>query len=291
MSKPLKPNRLLNSGKLLIGLISLLLFNQAWSNSETPQRVISLAPHVTEMLFSAGAGDKIVGVVAYSDHPAAALQIENIGSYNAINIEKVIQLNPDIIIAWKTGNRPKDVEKLQQLGFKVVYSQPYLLDDIVKEIREFGRLLGTEAQAEPMAQRLQQTLQRLRQQYQHKKPVTAFYQIWNSPMMTINGEQIISQAMNICGANNAFHDLPLLAGEVSIESVIKKNPDTILLGGQQAMQQAWLKEWMKWQTLTAVKQQQVYLLQADTYQRPTERLINGLQALCETIDQARAAKP
>lgn len=281
----------MNTVRLFLALVgSLLIFcsQQAWSNSEAvPQRVISLAPHITEMLFSAGAGDKIVGVVAYSDFPKAALDIESIGSYHAINIEKIIQLNPDLIIAWKTGNRPKDIDKLQQLGFKIVFSQPFKLTDIPKEIRAFGEQLHTQSHAAKVADRLEKQLKKLSDQYQSQPQVSAFYQIWNAPMMTINGEQFISQALTICGARNVFAELPILAAEVSIESVIQKNPDIILLGGEKAMQQAWLKDWQKWQSLNAVTNKQVHLLHADTFQRSTERMIDGIEGLCQKIEQAR----
>lgn len=259
-------------------------------DNKVPERVISLAPHVTEMLFSAGAGDKIVGVVAYSDFPEAALSIESVGSYNAINIEKIIQLNPDLIIAWRSGNRTRDIEKLEQLGFKVAYSEPYQLLDIVQEIRLFGQQLNTQTHANAVADRLENQLEKLQQTYQQKTKITAFYQIWNAPLMTINGKQFISQALAICGAENVFADLPILAGEVSVESVIDKNPDTILLGGEKAVQQGWLKDWQRWHTLNAVKNSQIHLLNADTFQRSTERLIDGIEELCQLIDQTRLQK-
>lgn len=269
---------------LSLGLSLTLSTVQAQTST---QRVVSLAPHITEMLFSAGAGDKVVGVVAYSDYPKAALEIASVGSYHAINIEKVIQLNPDLIIAWKTGNRLKDIEKLQQLGFKIIYSEPYKLSDIPKEIRLFGEILNTQTTANAVAERLDKQLENLAKSYASKSKVKVFYQVWNAPIITINGQQFISQAMQLCGGENVFADLPTLASEVSIESVVTQNPQVILLGGAKNVQQAWLKEWQKWTTIQAVKNQQVYLLNADTFQRSTERLIDGIDGLCKTIDQAR----
>jgi len=286
----IKPLVDLIDAKRLVILAGLLTFSiqTTSANSETaPHRVISLAPHITEMLFSAGAGNKVVGVVAYSDYPKAALQIESVGSYHAINIEKIVQLNPDLIIAWKTGNRLKDIEKLHQLGFKVLYSEPNKLSDIPKEIRVFGQLLETQKTANPVANHLEHTLQSLRLTNQNKATVRAYYQIWNAPMMTINGQQFISQAMEVCGAQNIFADLPTLAAEVSIESILAKNPQVILLGGLQAVQQSWLQDWKKWITIQAVKNQQIYLLNSDTFQRSTARLIEGIEGLCQKIDQVR----
>mgnify|MGYP005844608093 CR=1 FL=1 len=252
-----------------------------------PQRIISLAPHITEMVFSAGAGDRLVGVVAYSDYPKAALDIAIIGGYQAVNIEKIIQLNPDLILAWKTGNRSADIEKLEKLGFTIGYSNPRKLTDISKEIRHYGQLFETQSQANRVASQLEQILQSLKRKQSQLKPVKAYYQIWNHPLMTINGEQFISQAINLCGAQNIFANLPMLVPEVSIESVMKADPEVILLGGLKKMQQGWLKDWQKWGMISAVKNAHIYPLQADTFQRPTARLINGIDDLCEIIDQAR----
>lgn len=251
-----------------------------------PQRIISLSPHVTEMIFSAGAGDRLVGVVSYSDFPKAAQNITNIGSYQSINIEKIIQLNPDMIIAWQTGNQSKDIEKLTQLGFTIRYSNPHKLSDIPKEIRRFGKIFQTESQANKVANKLEQKLQTLKTNQSKLQPVSAYYQIWNKPMMTINGKQFISQALDLCGAHNIFNELPSLTPQISIESVIKRNPQVILLGGQKAMQQAWLKDWQKWPNISAVQNQHIYTLNADTFQRPTARLINGIEGLCNIINQA-----
>lgn len=285
----------LYSKVLLIGL-SLLTCKPSYAQPTTeitdtktiaPQRIISLAPHITEMIFSAGAGERLVGVVSYSDYPKAALDITNIGSYQAINIEKIIQLNPDIIIAWQTGNRSKDIEKLAQLGFTIRYSNPHTLSDIPQEIRRYGQVFQTQSQANNVADQLEQKLQRLQKAQTKLKTIKAYYQIWHKPMMTINGEQFISHALNLCGAKNIFADLAVLTPEISIESVIERDPQVILLGGQKAMQQAWLKDWQKWHNISAIKNQHIYTLNADTFQRPTARLINGIDGLCEIIDQAR----
>jgi iron complex transport system substrate-binding protein len=296
--------------KNLTGLLSLLIFlalpfNQAWSSSEetnvlhsktqksphpesTPaQRIISLAPHITEMLFSAGAGDKIIGVVNYSDFPRAALKLPVIGSYNAINIERIIQLNPDLIIGWKSANRLQDIQRLKELGFKVVQSHVTTLDDIPNEIELFGQLAGTQTHAVKIANGLRHKLTEIRHRYQEKQPISSFYEIWNQPIITMNGTQFISQALNTCGANNVYSDLTSLSAEVSLESVFERNPQVFFLGGQQAFQQDWLSFWQKYPSLQAVEHQQIYLLDNDLYQRPTARLINALPQLCTDVATAR----
>ncbi len=285
-------------------ILMVLPFNQAWSSSEktnsqllaletsstpTPpaQRIISLAPHITEMLFSAGAGDKIVGVVAYSDFPKAALTLPVIGNYNAINLEEIIGLNPDLILGWQSGNRLQDIQRLKELGFKVLQSDVTRLDDIPNEIERLGQLAGTQRHAITIANTLRQKLSDIRQHYQHVKPISSFYQIWDRPIITMNDTQFISQALNACGATNIYSDLKPLTAEVSLESVLERNPQVFLLGGQQAFQEGWLKSWQKYSSLQAVKQQQIYLLDNNLFQRPTARLINALPELCQDIETAR----
>lgn len=276
----------------LLATFLLLHFQQACSKpieEKVYHRVISLSPHLTELLFSAGAGDKLVGRVSYSDYPPQAGSLPEVGAYNAISIEKVIQLKPDLIIAWQSGTRPVDVNRLKQLGFNVILSDSQKLSDIPNEIERFGKLLHTESVAEPEAQRLQAILKNLNDHYSSRKQIRAFYQIWNAPLMTVNHEQFISQAMQICGAKNIFSDLPLLAAEVNIETVLQRDPQVILVGGEQAMQNQWLQDWKKWNSLTAVRNEQIYQLDADRFHRATARLIDGLEGLCKTIDKARKA--
>lgn len=280
---------------LFAGCLLLLQIQQAWSNHETPtssvdyQRIISLSPHITELLFSAGAGHKLVGRVAFSDYPPQVTEIESVGTAAAISIERIIQLQPDLIIAWQSGTRPQDVERLSQLGFNVIFSEPRKLAEIPQEIRRFGTLFHTSAHAESQALRLENLIDTLRQRYASSLPVRAFYQIWNNPLMTVNEQQFISQAMQLCGAHNIFADMPVLAGEVNMESVVDRDPQIILLGGEAAMQNQWREAWQKWHSLTAVKNQQIYTLNADFFHRPTARLIEALPHLCEKIQQARSS--
>lgn len=273
----------------LLAIFLLLPLQQVWSQTPNPtyHRVISLAPHLTELIYSAGAGDKLVGRVSYSDYPPQATSLPEVGAYNAIAIEKIIQLNPDLIIAWQSGTRTADIERLRQLGFNVILSESQILTDIPNEIERFGKLLQTETIADKEAKRLRNILERLRQTYQDRHKIRAFYQIWDAPLMTVNQRQFISQAMQLCGAENVFSDLPLLAAEVNIEAVLQRDPQVILMGGEQSMQKQWFENWQRWKTLSAVKNGQIYQLNADRFHRATARLIESMDSLCEKIDQAR----
>lgn len=277
---------------ITISLFILPPFKPLWAqNSEnlSPpyQRIISLAPHITEMLYSAHAGDKIVGVVSFSDYPKEALNKPIIGGYNAINLEKIIQLNPDLILGWTSGNRPKDIQRLKELGFNVQLFDVKALDDIPERIEQLGKLAGHPKKAQQTAQALRNTLNKVRQTYQQRPPVTSFYQIWHQPIITMNGDQFISQAIATCGAQNIYYDLPKLTASIGLESLFKRNPQVFLLGGQASFQQNWLTFWQQYPNLKAVKNQQIYLLNNSHYQRPTARLINALESLCLKIDQAR----
>lgn len=271
---------------LIAGLLSLL----SMPSLAQAERIISLAPSLTELVFSAGAGDKLVGAVSFSNYPAAANEINQVGHYDSLNLERIIELNPDLILAWASGNKPQDIARLQNMGFRVLVRDTQQLDDIPNLIEEIGRLTDQTDTARTEAERLRQQLNYLRAQYQDKSPVKVFYQVWNQPLITVNGEQFIGQAMALCGGINVFADQMALAPHVSREAVINANPDLILLGGMGEVQQAWLRSWQDLTFLTAQQTNQIFMLNADQYQRPTARLIDGLADLCRLIDQTRSAK-
>ncbi len=272
----------------LLGLCLIFINSQAWSADSMPKhRIISLAPHITELVYSAGAGQYLVGVSDYSDYPNQVKQLPSVGNSHAINIEAILALKPDLIIAWKSSIRPQDIAKLRSLGLEVWLTQIQTLQDIPNFISQIGQQAGTATFANHQAQRLSSTLNQLKAIYSQKQQVSAFYEVWQKPLMTVNGKQFISLAMNVCGAKNVFADLPILAPEINVESVIQRNPDVFLIGGQKEFQNGWKQQWLEYPFLDAVKNQQIYLLNNDLYQRPTARFIENLPDLCRLIDQAR----
>lgn len=275
-------------------VLALLSFSyQAWSNetkhneSITYERIISLAPHITELVYSAGAGEKLVGVVEYSDFPIAARKLPIVGNSATINIESIIKLSPDLIIAWESGNRIQDIERLQSLGFQVWQTEIHQLDDIPNFIKTIGEKAGTINSALVKSSEILNIINKTKQQYGNQTVVNAFYEIWHQPLMTMNGKQFISLALETCQAKNIFSDLPLLASEVNLESIIQRDPQVILLGGESAFQENWYQDWLRYTELKAIKNQQIYKLDNDKYQRPTARLIEALPELCKIIDKAR----
>lgn len=279
--------------RVLLAFVTCFITSQAVSANAkhpVPQRVISLAPHLTEHIYSAGAGEKLVGVVAYSDFPEEANTKVSVGSAAALNYEKIVQLQPDLILAWQGGNRPQDIAKLKSLGFNVREFQNNNITDIPSDIRRLGTLLGTSTQAEANASRLSNTIQRVRDTYQHRSNISFFYQVWDRPLITINGNQFISQALNLCGASNVFAALKQIAPTINPESVIQYDPDLIILGGSKQQQKLWLKKWRSMNDLKAAKQRNIVALNSDVYQRPTGRLIEGLDSLCQWVQQAREGR-
>ena len=269
-------------------IVSLIFCTPLQANtSDAAQRIVSLAPSLTELAYSAGAGDKLVGVVNFSDYPPAALSIANVGSYNAINLERIIELKPDLILAWQSGNAPNSLARLRKMGFSILVRDTQRLEDIPQLIEEIGEFTATQTAAQAEAARLRHILQQLQQNYANRSKVRVFYQVWNQPLITIGGPQFISQALALCGAENIFSDLETLAPHVSIEAVIQRDPDLILLGGLSPVQQQWLNEWRAIPHLKAINQDLIYPFNADHFQRPTARLIDALDTLCNQIDQAR----
>ncbi len=252
------------------------------------KRIISLAPHNTENLFAAGAGTTLVGATKYSDYPAAAQKVPRVGGYTGLDLETIIALKPDLILAWDSGNRKADIERLRSLGFMVYLSEPRQLEDIATEIETLGTLAGTTQTARQFANRFRDRLQQLRQRYRGLKPVRIFYEVWHRPLITINGKQLISKALTLCGGRNVFAELSTLAPTVDIEAVLAANPDAIITSAKSAQQnREWRKNWRRWPQLSAVAHDNLYLVSADLLQRQGPRILQGIEQLCEAIAQAR----
>lgn len=255
--------------------------------AQPAQRIISLAPHITELLYAAGAGKRIVGVVDYSDFPAAAKKIERIGNYSAIDLERIVVLKPDLIIAWHSGNPKPAMRKLEQLGIPVFYSDPHTMQDIASSIMRFGVLAGTQPAARKAAQGFQRQLRQLTTRYAGRSTVTVFYEIWNQPMTTVNGQHLISEVIKICGGHNVFAGLASLAPTVAVEPVLAANPQVIIASSNDGKMPGWLLDWKRWSTLDAVRYDNLYYINWDYINRLSPRILKGVQGVCEALDSAR----
>lgn len=255
------------------------------------KRIVALSPHVVETLYVAGAGNKIVGAVDYSDYPNAAKSIPRVGGYSLIKLEAIVALQPDLVIAWETGNSPAAIEKLRALRIPVYLSQPNTLEDIGAEIQRFGVLAGTEPVANKAAGQYAQRLTTLKQRYQNRSPVRVFYQISEAPLMTIGGKQIITNALTICGGKNVFDQLIPMAPVITSEAVIAENPEAIMTSGMQKLNPTGLDFWKKWPALTATQRNNFFFIDSDLMNRNGPRLLAGTEDLCKALQTARDRRP
>lgn len=251
------------------------------------QRVIAMAPHVTELLFAAGGGEHIVGVVSYSDYPEAARRIQLIGDNREVDLERVIALKPDLLVIWLHGSSMSQVEQLKKLGIPIFYSEPHKLNDIPSSLERLGQLLGTEKEAQRAAAELRQKIAALAQQYANRPPVTLFYQVWDRPLYTLNGEHIVSDAIRLCGGENIFAKLKVTAPIVGIEAVLQENPEVIIGSAEKSPSDGGVKMWQRYPSMTAVQRDNLFLLDGNLLNRAGPRMISGTVALCEKLELAR----
>ena len=251
------------------------------------QRIVSLAPHATELLFAAGAGAQVVGVSDYSDYPPAARQLPRIGGAT-LDMERIAALHPDLIVAWPDGMSALQLQQLRKLQHPVYLSAPRRLDDIPAALERMAVLSAAPEQARQTAASLRRELQQLRQAHgTHRDKVRVFYQIWDKPLLTLNGQHIVSDAITTCGGENIFAQLPALTPSVSLENVLQTNPDAIISPDHNHQPAPWLAEWKRWPHLTAVQKNHLFSISADLINRPGPRMIEGTLALCKLLNQAR----
>lgn len=258
---------------------------------EPARRIVSLAPHITENLYAAGAGDRLVGAVDYSDYPKAARKVPRVGAYSSLDMEAIVAMKPDLVIAWRNGNMPAALANLKRLGIPVYQSQPDRLDDIATDIEQFGRLAGVEATSRQATSRFRQRLAMLRKQYSSRPTVPIFYQVWNQPLLTVGRGQVLGDVISLCGGANVFGHLLTEAPAVSQEAVLAANPEAIVASGMGTGTPVGLDDWRAWPKLKAVARGNLFYVPADLLQRPTPRVLDGAEALCRHLETARAHRP
>lgn len=255
--------------------------------TQPARRIVTLAPHLAETLFAAGAGEKLVGTVEYSDFPEAAKKVAKVGGYSRLDLEAVVALKPDLIIAWHSGNAPANIDKLRSFGFPIYVSQPNRIEDVASEIERMGRLAGTAAIADAAAQQFRARLAALQKQYGQKPVVRTFYQIWKQPLSTVGGKQIISSVIRLCGGENVFGNLDALAPVVTVEAVVAANPEAIIASGMGEARPEWLDDWRRWPAINAVARNNLFFVPPELIQRHTPRLLDGAEQLCKHLETAR----
>jgi iron complex transport system substrate-binding protein len=248
--------------------------------AQPPQRIISLTPHLTELLFAVGAGPQLVGVDSASDYPEAARTLPRVGNFSRINFERILALKPDLIIVWVGGNRAADIHGLKKLGLPVLHTQATRLDDVARLLRLFGQVSGHAGAGEAAARAYSARLAALQVQVTQTPPVNVFYQVWDRPLMTVGGTHWISDALARCGARNIFADLRALSPVVSREAVLRRAPELIVSGSDAPDVRP---QWQRFASLPAVKNQAFVRVNADRLHRPTPRLVEGVAELCAAV--------
>jgi iron complex transport system substrate-binding protein len=240
-------------------------------------RIVSLAPHLTELVYAAGAGERMVGAVEYSDFPPPARELPRVGSDAHIGLEAVLALRPDLIVAWPNAGSVRAIDRLAELGVPVFRSEPRELDDIATTLERLGALAGTGRQAKQAAGAFRSRKQELEKRYAGRPKVRVFYQVWDRPLITVNGDHMISKVIGLCGGENVFAALPLIAPEVDAEAVLRAAPEVVLASRP--------GEPPKW-----LARSRFYVVPADLIQRHTPRLLEGAERLCQALEEARGAR-
>ena len=263
--------------------------------AQPARRIVSLAPHVTELLYAAGGGDRIVGTVSYSDYPPQARDLPRVGDNKALDLERIAALKPDLIVVWRHGNAQKQTDRLRALGLPLFYSEPRKLESIPENLEKLGKLMDTGPVATRAAADFRQQVETLRKTYANRPPVTVFYQVWQQPLMTLNGQHMVSDMLALCGGRNLFGSEPPLVPTVSVEAVVAGNPEAMMTAGLGATRPdkplADFSMWEKWKSVTAVARNNLFIIDGDLVNRAGPRVVQGAAQICKDLDIARSRRP
>ena len=250
-------------------------------------RIVSLSPHITELLFAAGAGAQVVGVDDSSDYPPAALHIPKLGEAATLDIEKLLSLKPTLVIVWETGTPARRRLELERLNLHVVVTEQRHLEDVGSILMDFGRLAGTESTAAEAARRYGAELAGLRARYAGRPRLRVFYQVWDRPLYTLSGEHVVSEVISLCGGDNVFAQLSTLAPAIDREAVLTRDPDVILIGASGAEGARQAAEWTRFRSLQAVRKHHIFTVNPSLVGRMAPRILEGVQEVCASLELAR----
>lgn len=258
--------------------------------SKPATRIISLAPHVTEMLFAIGAGSRITGAVDYSDYPEQARSIPRVGGYSRLDVERIVSLKPDLVVAWQDGNGKAVIKRLKQLALTVYVTEPVEVLDVASNMERLSMITGHREQGYAVARQFRSGYGHLQQRYRNKKKVSVFYQLWHKPLMTATDRHLIGKVIELCGGRNVFAGLPTTTPKVGLESVLAANPQAILASGMSKARPEWLDEWRKWPQLQAVKNGHLFFIPPDILQRHSPRILQGARQVCQALERVRQGR-
>jgi iron complex transport system substrate-binding protein len=256
----------------------------AISLGQPVERIVTLAPHLAEIAFAAGAGAKLAGVSSFSRHPAEAERLPVVASYGRIDIERLIALRPDLVLAWQSGNSPLQIGRLERIGIRVFVTEVRTLADIPRIVRLVGALAGSGAVAEAHAGKFEEEIAILRRRHAGERRVAVFLEIWHRPMLTVSGAHLISDALRLCGGRNVFADAKTLTPLVSREQVLDARPEAIVTGGFGSEA---LPTWRGLELVPAVRNRRIYAIDPDWLHAQGPHVLEGVRALCGRLELAR----
>jgi iron complex transport system substrate-binding protein len=258
----------------------------AAAGTPVPRRLVTLAPHLTELVYAAGAGERIVGTMDTSDYPEAARRIPRIGDVTRIDAERLLALAPDLVIAWGDGTPAEQFAQLKRLGLPTLSLAESRLEDVPASLELLGRRLGTEPVADAAARAFRASIAALRERYAGRPRLRVFYQVWDLPLYTLGGTQVVTEMLSVCGADNVFAGEPHSGFAVDPESVYARRPDVIVLAGSPREREAWRGRWAKRPALAV----EFVSLEPELANRMGPRLVDGTRVLCERLDAVRAGR-
>ena len=254
------------------------------------QRIAALSPGATELVYAAGAGDQVVAVVAFSDYPPAAREVTSVGNLGRIDLERLVTLQPDLVIGWVTGNPLEQLETIEALGIPVFYIEPRDIEGVASAVERLAQLAGSEEEGYRVAGDFRDGMAELADRYAEAEPVSVFYQVWDEPLMSVNDDHLIGQMVRLCGGTNIFGELSRLVPRLDDEVVLAADPEVIAAGGMGEENRDWLTHWQQYTSLTAVERDNLFFVPPSLIQRPTPRLLEGTRILCEKLEVARGRR-
>lgn len=262
--------------RLLPGLLALLVCSALPAE---PLRVVSLAPSMSEIMLELQADDLLVGVLDGGERPAALRELPSVGRQEQLDLERLLSLRPDLLLLWPGSVPPAQRDQLKRLGIATYSAEPHDIDQLIEQIEAIAERIGRAEQGHRYAQALRDRLRQLRQQYRRDEPLQVFYQVWDRPLYTLGGRQVVSDALAVCGARNVFADLTQAAPQVNVESVLLRNPQVILAGDQ-----AQLESWKAWPQLRAVADDRLLVVPDKGLERPSGQMIEATARLCALLE-------
>jgi iron complex transport system substrate-binding protein len=250
-----------------------------------PERIIALAPNLTEILYALGLGDRVVGVTNHCNYPPEASLKPKVGSYINLNVEKIISLSPDLAIGTVDGNERIILDLLQQAEIKVFFVNPRSVRQVIDTILTLGRLCGAPENAQTLSGELTRRVDHVVERTGSRRKPLVFLQIQIQPIMTVNKNTVHNDLIQLAGGRNMAADEPITYPRISMEEVIQRRPEVILISSMErgGMFEKARQDWLKWTSIPAVQNKRVYLIDSDLIDRPSPRLIDGLEMMARYI--------